>query len=102
MMSTTEYLHAQMLKKFDMLFKQTQVKKSQIEMMIRNYEFSVKDFEAIQEMITRFTIITNKFKSLGKVFIFEELISKVLWIFPASWEMKVTAIQEANKLDKIS
>ncbi|XP_070054658.1 uncharacterized protein [Nicotiana tomentosiformis] len=52
--------------------------------------------------MTRFTIITNELKSLGKVFTSEELVSKVLRILPASWELKVIAIQEAKELDKIS
>ncbi|XP_075103673.1 uncharacterized protein LOC142178245 [Nicotiana tabacum] len=79
-----------------------QVKRSRIELLMRNFElFSMKESEPIQDMMTRFTIITNKLKSLGKVFILEELVSKVLRILIASWESKVTAIQEAKELDKI-
>ncbi|XP_070040034.1 uncharacterized protein [Nicotiana tomentosiformis] len=70
---------------------------------MRNCElFSMKKSEPIQEMMTRFTIITNELKSLGKVFTSEELVSKVLRILPTSSESKVTAIQEAKELDKIS
>ncbi|XP_075080346.1 uncharacterized protein LOC142165865 [Nicotiana tabacum] len=70
-----------------------QVKKSRIELLIRNYGiFSMKKSQPIQDMMTRFTIITNELKSLGKVFTLEELVSKVLRILPASWESKVTAI----------
>ncbi|XP_070013383.1 uncharacterized protein [Nicotiana sylvestris] len=70
-----------------------QVKRSSIELLKRNYElFSIKEFEPVQEMMTRFTIITNKVKLFGKVFISEELVSKVLRILLASWESKVTAI----------
>ncbi|XP_070045791.1 uncharacterized protein [Nicotiana tomentosiformis] len=58
--------------------------------------------EPIQDMMTRFTIIINELKSLGKVFTSEELVSKVLKILPASLESKVTTIQEAKELDKIS
>ncbi|XP_070041241.1 uncharacterized protein [Nicotiana tomentosiformis] len=80
-----------------------QVKRSRIELPMRNYElFSMKESEHIQEMMTRFTIKTNELKSLGNVFTSEELVSKVLRILPASWESKVTTIQEAKKLDKIS
>ncbi|XP_070041377.1 uncharacterized protein [Nicotiana tomentosiformis] len=80
-----------------------QVKRSMIELLMRNYElFCMKEPEAIHDMMTRFTIITNELKSLEKVFTSEELVSKVLRIFPASWESKVTAIQEAKELDKIS
>ncbi|XP_070020453.1 uncharacterized protein [Nicotiana sylvestris] len=80
-----------------------QVKRSKIELLMRNYElFSMKESEPIQDMMTRFTIITNDLKSLEKVFTSKELVSKVLRILPALWESKVTAIQEAKKLDKIS
>ncbi|XP_070035413.1 uncharacterized protein LOC142175743 [Nicotiana tabacum] len=80
-----------------------QVKRSRIELLMRNYElFSLKESKAIQDMMTRFTIIINELKSLGKVFTLEELVSKVLRILPASWESKVTAIQEAKEMNKTS
>ncbi|XP_009616660.1 uncharacterized protein [Nicotiana tomentosiformis] len=80
-----------------------QVKRSGIELLLRNYEhFSMKGFEPIQNMMTRFAIITNELKSLGKVFTSEELVSKVLRILQASWESKVTTIKEAKEFDKIS
>ncbi|XP_075095093.1 uncharacterized protein LOC142173408 [Nicotiana tabacum] len=41
-----------------------QVKRSSIELSMRNYDlFSMKESEPIQEMMTRFTIITNKNRS---------------------------------------
>ncbi|XP_075099018.1 uncharacterized protein LOC142175909 [Nicotiana tabacum] len=61
-----------------------QVKRSRIELLMRYYElFSMEESEPIQEMMTKFTIIINKLKSLGK-------------------EPKATVIQEAKELDKIS
>ncbi|XP_075091690.1 uncharacterized protein LOC142171879 [Nicotiana tabacum] len=79
-----------------------QVKRSMKELLMRNYKlFSMKESKPIQEMITRFTIITNELKSLSKLFTSEELVSKVLRILPAIWESKVTAIKEAKELDKI-
>ncbi|XP_070017213.1 uncharacterized protein [Nicotiana sylvestris] len=70
---------------------------------MRNFEvFYMKESEPIQEMMTRFTIITNEPKSLGKVFTYEELVSKVISILTASWESKATSIKEAKELDKIS
>ncbi|XP_070036252.1 uncharacterized protein LOC142167401 [Nicotiana tabacum] len=80
-----------------------QVKRSWIELIMRNYElFSMKESESIQERTTRFTIIINELKLLGMVFTSEELVSKVLRILPASWKSKVIAIQEVKELDKIS
>ncbi|XP_070023057.1 uncharacterized protein [Nicotiana sylvestris] len=78
-----------------------------IELLMRNHEhFSMKESDPGQDIMTRFTIITNELKSLGKVLTSEELVSKVLRILPPSWKVtlksKVTAIQEAKKLDKIS
>nr|XP_016500738.1 PREDICTED: uncharacterized protein LOC107819164 [Nicotiana tabacum] len=79
-----------------------QVKRSRIELLMRNYKlFSMKESKPIQEMMTRFTIITNELKSLSKLFTSEKLVSKVLRILPAIWESKVTAIKEAKELDKI-
>ena len=54
------------------------------------------------EMYTCFIHIINELKSLGKSFIIEELVRKILRFFPQSWEAKVTAIQDAKNMDKIS
>jgi len=53
-------------------------------------------------MYTRFTHITNKLKFLGKSFTTEELVRKILIFLPHSWEAKVTAIQKAKDMNKIS
>ena len=58
--------------------------------------------EIVMDMYTRFTHITNELKSLGKSFTTEELVRKILRILPQSWESKVTAIQEARKMNEIS
>jgi len=54
------------------------------------------------DMYTRFTHITNELKSLGKSLTTEELVRKILRFLPHSWEAKVTAIQEAKDMKKIS
>ena len=54
------------------------------------------------KMYTRFTHISNEVKSLGKSFTTKELVRKILWFLPQSREAKVTAIQEAKDIDKIS
>ena len=80
-----------------------QVKQSRIELLVRKYElFEMSDKETIMDMYTRFTHITNELKSLGKSFTIEELVRKILRILPHSWESKVTAIQEAKKMNEIS
>jgi len=79
-----------------------QVKQSSIELLMRKYELlEMSDKETVMDMYTHFTHITNELKSLGKSFTTEELVRKILWFLPHSWEMKVTAIQEAKKIDEI-
>ena len=81
----------------------SQVKQSRIELLMRQYElFDMGDRENVMDMYTRFTHITNELKSLGKSFTTEELVRKILRILPRSWEAKVTAIQEAKDMNKIT
>ena len=70
---------------------------------MRKYElFEMDDKETVMEMYTRFTHVTNKLKSLGKSFTTEELVLKILRFLPQSWEAKVTAIQKAKDMNKIT
>jgi len=70
---------------------------------MRKYElFEMGDRETIMDMYTRFTHITNELKSLGKTFTTEELVRKILRFLSRSWEVKVTAIQEAKDLKTLS
>ena len=62
----------------------------------------MSDKETVMDMYTRFTHLINELKSLGKSFTTEELVRKILWFLSHSWEAKVTAIQEAKKMDEIS
>jgi len=80
-----------------------QVNQSRIELLMRKCElFEMGDKETIMEMYTRCTHITNELKFLGKSFTNEELVRKILRFLPQSWEAKVTAIQEAKEMNKIS
>ena len=81
----------------------SQVKQSRIELLMRKYElFEMGEKETIMEMYTHFTHITNELKSLEKSFTTKELVRKILRFLPQSWEAKVTAIQEAKDMKKIS
>ena len=60
------------------------------------------DRETIMDMYTRFTHITNELKSPGKTLTTEELVRKILRFLPHPWEAKVTAIQEAKNMNKIT
>jgi len=80
-----------------------QVKHSRIELLMRKCELSeMGDKETIMEMYTHFTHSINELKSLGKSFSIEELMREILRFLPQSWEAKVTAIQEAKDMNKIS
>ncbi|XP_070039677.1 uncharacterized protein [Nicotiana tomentosiformis] len=55
--------------------------------------------ETIQEMYTRFTTLTNEFKSLGRVILEEDKVEKILTrVLLVSWESKITAIQESKNI----
>jgi len=62
----------------------------------------MSDKETVMDMYIHFTYITNELKSLGKSFTTEELVRNILQFLPQSWEMKVTTIQEAKKMNEIS
>ena len=64
--------------------------------------FEMGDHETVMDMYTCFTHITNDLKSLGKSFTTEELVRKILRFLPHSWEAKVTAIQEAKDMKKMT
>jgi len=64
--------------------------------------FEMGDRETVMDMYTRFTHITNELKSLKKSFTTEELVRKILRFLPHSWEAKVTTIQEAKDMKKIT
>ena len=76
-----------------------QVKEAKINILVHKYElFKMIEDESIDEMISRFTVIINDLKSLGKEFTNQENVRKVLRSLPKVWRPKVTAIQEAKDL----
>ncbi|RVW92837.1 Serine/threonine-protein phosphatase 7 long form-like [Vitis vinifera] len=50
----------------------------------------------------RFLVIVNELEALGKTYTEVEKVMKILRSLPKKWETKVTAIQEANDLTKLS
>ena len=70
---------------------------------MHDYElFSIKDFESIVEMFSRFMVMVNELESLGKTYTEVEKVIKILRSLPKKWETKVTGIQEAKDLTKLS
>ena len=60
-----------------------QVKKSRINILVHDYElFSIKDFESIVEMFSRFIVIVNELESLVKIYIEVEKVMKILRSLP--------------------
>ena len=69
---------------------------------MHDYElFSIEDFEFIVEMFSRFIVIVNELKALGKTYTEVEKVMKILRSLPKKWEAKVMAIQEAKDLTKL-
>ena len=80
----------------------SKVKSSKINLLSQEFEaFSMKENEKLGDMYTRFTLIVNNLKSLGKTFIKGELQGKLLRSLGPEWEQKVTAIEEANQVEDL-
>ena len=62
----------------------------------------MKDFESIVEMFFRFLVIVNELEALGKTYTEVEKVVNILRSLPKKWETKVTTIQEAKDLTKLS
>ncbi|XP_070029483.1 uncharacterized protein [Nicotiana sylvestris] len=77
-----------------------QVKRSRGTMLYSKYEsFAMKEGKTIQEMYTRFPILTNKLKSLRRIIPEEERVEKILTIvLPITWESEITPIQESKNI----
>ncbi|KAK2968002.1 hypothetical protein RJ640_009211 [Escallonia rubra] len=77
-----------------------QVKETRINMLVQHYEaFKMKEHKSINEMYSRFTLIINGLKLLGKIYPEKKSCPKVLRSLPKRWEAKLTAIQEAENLN---
>ncbi|XP_070029695.1 uncharacterized protein [Nicotiana sylvestris] len=77
-----------------------QVKRSRGTLLYSQYEnFAMREGETIQEMYTRFTTLTNKLKSLGRIIYEEDRAEKILTrVLPITWESKFIAIQESKNI----
>ena len=75
-----------------------------INMLTLDHElFKMQLDESNKEMFTHFTDITNNLKSLGKSYINEEMVKKILRCLPKSrWGPKVTALEEAQNLKTLA
>ncbi|XP_058787460.1 uncharacterized protein LOC131661835 [Vicia villosa] len=78
------------------------VKEERIDMGVKKFEtFEMKEDETIDEMFSRFTIIINELRSLGKTYSPHERIRKLLRCLPKVWRPMVTAITQAKDLTSL-
>ena len=59
------------------------------------------DNEGIDDMLTRFTKITNALSSLGDNIDNDQKIRKVIRALPKSWEVKATTLKELNDREEM-
>ncbi|MQM05664.1 hypothetical protein Taro_038473 [Colocasia esculenta] len=79
------------------------VKETRIDILVTQYErFHMQPGESITQMYSRFIDITNGLAGLGRTYEMGDMVRKILRFLPASWTPKVTAIEEANDLKRMS
>lgn len=70
-----------------------QIKESKINILIHQYEFfKMQEYESMEEMISRFIVIINDHKSLGKTYTNQEQMREILRSLPKIWRPKVKAV----------
>ncbi|MQL70996.1 hypothetical protein Taro_003319 [Colocasia esculenta] len=79
------------------------VKQTRIDILVSQYEqFKMFPNENITQMYNRFSSIVVGLSSLGKNLSDEETVRKILRSLTISWTPKVTSIEEAHDLTKLS
>ena len=80
----------------------SQVKQAKIDLLRSQYEnFTIHDNDTIDDMVTRFTKITNGLTSLGDVIDNDQKVRKVILTLPPSWEVKATTLKELNDKEEM-
>ena len=81
----------------------SQVKESKSTLLSNQYEmFKMQANKSITSWFDRYTTIVNQLNQLGRVIPEDEMVKRLLRIFPKSWRSTVVAIKEAKDLNKIS
>jgi len=76
----------------------SQVKRAKIDLLRSQYEnFKMHENKSIDDMITKFTKITNGLASLGDEINNDQKVRMVIRAFPPSWKVKATTLKELNK-----
>ncbi|MQL94737.1 hypothetical protein Taro_027394 [Colocasia esculenta] len=94
----------EMWKKLRITYEGTdKVKETRIDILVAQYErFQMQSGESITQMYNKFTDITNGLAGLKQIYEIGDMVRKILRSLPTSWTPKVTAIEEANDLRKMS
>jgi len=80
----------------------SQVKRVKIDLLRSQYEnVALNENESIDNMITKFTKITNDFASLGDLIDNDQKVKKVIRALPRSWKIKATTLKELNDKEEI-
>jgi len=80
----------------------SQVKRAKIDLLRSQYEsFKMLEDESIDDMITKFTKITNALSSLGDDISNDQKVRKLIRALPSSWEIKDTTLKELNNKDEM-
>ncbi|MQL77002.1 hypothetical protein Taro_009387 [Colocasia esculenta] len=79
------------------------VKETRIDILVTQYKrFQMQPEESKTQMFSRFIDITNGLARLGKTYEMGDMVRKILRSLPSFWTPKVTAIEEANDLKRMS
>ena len=80
----------------------SQVKRAKIDLLRFQYEnFPMHENETIDDMVTRFTKITNGLSSLGDAIDNDQKVRKIIRALPPSWEVKATTLKELNDKEEM-
>jgi len=80
----------------------SQVKRAKIDLLRSQYEnFAMNESESIDDMITKFTKITNGLASLGDAIDNDQKVRKVIRALPQSWEVKATTLKKLNDKEEM-
>ena len=80
----------------------SQVKRAKVDLLRSQYEnFYMFENESIDDMLTRFTKITNALSSLGDKIDNDQKIRKVIRALPKAWEVKATTLKELNDKEEM-
>ena len=80
----------------------SQVKRDKIHLLCSQYEnFDMNESESIDDMITRFTKITEGLSSLGDKIDNDQKVRKIIKPQLKSWKVKATTLKELNNKDEM-